>query len=69
VYDTPIAAPQPDQPCNCAIIALDSCPGINFLSCVPGTTPGQAVIGSKVKLTFEATPATGQKVPQWQVIW
>ena len=49
-------------------MALDSCPGINFLSRLPGTAPGKAVIGSKVKLTFEATPASGQKVPGWQVI-
>jgi uncharacterized protein len=64
VYDTPIAALQPDQPCNCAVIALESCPGTNFLSHLPGT----AVIGSKVKLTFEATPASGPKVPEWRVI-
>ena len=69
MYDTPIAALQPDQPYNCAIMALDSCPGINFLSRLPGTAPGQAVIGSEVKLTFEATAATGQKVPEWQVIY
>jgi hypothetical protein len=30
--------------------------------------PGPAVPGSKVKLTFEATPASGQKVPEWRVI-
>jgi hypothetical protein len=29
----------------------------------------KALIGSKVKLTFEATPSAGQKVPEWQVIW
>jgi hypothetical protein len=36
---------------------------------LPGTAPGQAMIGSKVKLTFEATPASGQKVPEGQVIY
>jgi hypothetical protein len=30
--------------------------------------PGQAVTGSKVKLTFVATPASGQKVPEWRVV-
>jgi hypothetical protein len=30
--------------------------------------PGQAVIGSKIKLTFEATPVSGQKVPEWRDI-
>jgi hypothetical protein len=69
VYDTPIAALQPDQPYKCAIMALDSCPGINFLSRPPGIAPGQDVIGSGVKLTCEATAATGQKVPEWQVIY
>ena len=69
MHDTRIAALQPDQPYNCAVIALGSCPGINFLSHLPGTAPGKAVIGSKVKLTFEATPAAGRKVPEWQVIW
>jgi len=66
VHDPPIAAVQPGQPYNCAVIALGSCPGINFLSHLPGTAPGKAVIGSK--LTFEATPATGRKVPEWRVI-
>jgi hypothetical protein len=31
--------------------------------------PGTAVIGSKVKLTFEAAPASGPKVPEWRVTW
>ena len=54
---------------HCAVTALDSCPGINFLSYLPGTAPGKALIGSKVKLTFEATPSAGRKVPERQVIW
>lgn len=29
-YDTPIAALRPDQPGNCAVIALDSRPGIQL---------------------------------------
>jgi uncharacterized OB-fold protein len=68
VYDTPIASLQADQPFNCAVITLDSCPGINFLSHLPGTPPGEVEIGAKVELIFEATPATGQKVPEWRVI-
>jgi hypothetical protein len=39
---------------------LGSCPGINLLSHLPG----KAVIDSKVKLTFDVTPAAGQKVPE-----
>ena len=61
IYDTPIALLQADQPFNCAVIELDHAPGINFLSHLPGTPPGQVPIGGKVKLTFEATQATGQK--------
>lgn len=65
---TPMAAPRLDQPCHCAVIALDSCLGINSQSHLPGAAPGQAVIGSQVTLTFEATPASGQKIPEWRVI-
>jgi uncharacterized OB-fold protein len=68
VYDTPIAALQADQPFNCAVIELDHAPGINFLSHLPGQAPGDVPIGGKVKLTFEATQATGQKVPEWNVV-
>jgi uncharacterized OB-fold protein len=67
VYDTPIAALQADQPFNCAVIQLDSAPGIVFLSHLPGQAAGDVPIGAKVNLTFEATPATGQKVPEWTV--
>ena len=47
---------------------LDHAPGINFLSHLPGQAPGDVPIGGKVKLTFEATQATGQKVPEWNVV-
>jgi uncharacterized protein len=67
VYDTPIAALQADQPFNCAVISLDHAPGIVFLSHLPGSAPGDVPINGKVKLTFEATQATGQKVPEWTV--
>jgi uncharacterized protein len=67
VYDTPVASLQPDQPFNVAVINLDECPGITMLSHLPGTPPGQVQIGAPVRLIFEVTPATGQKVPEWQV--
>ena len=35
---------------------------------LPGQAPGDVPIGAKVRLTFEATPATGQKVPEWTVV-
>ena len=67
VYDTPVASLQPDQPFNVAVIDLDECPGINMMSHLPGTAPGQVPIGAPVRLIFETTPATGQKVPEWQI--
>lgn len=68
VYDSPIAVLQVDQPYNVAVISLDQAPEINMLSHLPGTKPGEVEIGRGVRLIFEVTPATGQKVPEWQVI-
>jgi uncharacterized protein len=67
VYDTPIASLQPDAPFNCAVIALDEAPGINMLSNLPGTPPDEVPFGAPVRLIFEVTPGTGQKVPEWQL--
>jgi uncharacterized OB-fold protein len=68
VYDTPIATLQEDIPYNVAVIQLDDAPGIIMLSHLPGTPVDAVPIGAAVTLTFEATPATGQKVPEWQVV-
>jgi len=68
IYDTPIASLQPDQPYNCAVIALDEAPGINMLSHLPGTPIDEVPIDGKVRLVFETTPATGQKVPEWELL-
>ncbi len=68
IYDTPIAVLQPDQPYNCAIIQLEDDPGILFPSHLPGVAPDEVPIGATVQVTFQATPGTGQKVPEWQVI-
>ena len=38
-----------------------------MMSHLPGTPPDEVPIGAKVRLIFEATPATGQKVPEWVV--
>jgi uncharacterized OB-fold protein len=62
------AARQADQPFNCAVIELDHAPGSNLLSPLPGQAPGDVPIGGKVTLTFAATPAIGQKVPEWTVV-
>jgi uncharacterized OB-fold protein len=68
IYDSPIAELQADQPYNCAVITLDEAPGINFLSHLPGTPVDEVPINAAVRLVFEATQATGQKVPEWQVV-
>jgi hypothetical protein len=67
VYDSPIAVLQPDQPYNVAVISLDQAPEINMVSHLPGSKPGEVRIGAAVRLIFQATPATGQLVPEWQV--
>ena len=68
IYDSPIAELQKDQPYNCAVITLNAAPEINFLSHLPGTPVDEVPIDAQVRLVFEATPATGQKVPEWQVV-
>jgi uncharacterized OB-fold protein len=68
VYDTPVASLQPDQPYNVAVISLDEAPEINMLSHLPGSLVGQVPIGRAVRLVFESTPATGQKVPEWKLV-
>ncbi len=68
IYDTPIASLQFDQPYNVAVIDLDDAPGLNVMSHLPGTPADAVPIGAKVRLIFETTPATGQKVPEWQVV-
>jgi len=67
VYDSPVAVLQADQPYNVAIIELEEDPGVKMLSHLPGTPVDQVPIGGKVSVTFEATPATGQKVPEWRL--
>lgn len=67
VYDTPIASLQEDQPYNVAVIELDDAPGINMMSHLPGTPVDEVPIGAPVTVTFEVTPATGQKVAEWRV--
>jgi uncharacterized protein len=67
VYDTPVVSLQPDLPFNCAVISLDDAEEILFLSHLPGTPVDEVPIGAPVRLIFETTPATGQKVPEWVV--
>ena len=70
IYDTPISSLQPNQPFNCAVIEFESAPGINMLSHLPGTSADAVPVCAKVRVIVETTPATGQKVPEWQrVAW
>lgn len=68
VHDTPISALIPGQPFNVATIALDEEPEVIMLSHLPGTPVDQVPIGAAVEVTFEVTPTTGQKVPEWRVV-
>lgn len=68
VYDSPVATLQADQPYNVAVIALEADPGIKMLSHLPGTPVDDVPIGAPVRIVFEPTPATGQKVPEWEVV-
>jgi hypothetical protein len=68
VYDTPVSVLIPDQPFNIATISLDDEPEIVMFSHLPGIAAEQVPIGAAVEVIFEATPATGQKVPEWRVV-
>jgi hypothetical protein len=49
------------------VITLDEDPGINFLSNLPGTAPGEVPAGAPVELMFEQT-SNGQLIPEWRVV-
>lgn len=68
VHDTPISSLIPDQPFNVAAISIEEEPEVVMLSHLPGVPVDQVPIGAAVKVIFEKTPATGQKVPEWQVV-
>lgn len=68
VHDSPVSSLIPDQPFNVALVALEEEPSAVMLSHLPGTPVDQVPIGAAVEVTFEATPATGQKVPEWRVV-
>ncbi|MDA1010955.1 MAG: OB-fold domain-containing protein, partial [Chloroflexi bacterium] len=68
IYDTPIRLLQGDQPYNLAFIQLEEDPGIIFPSHLPGAPADEVPIGAPVRVIFETTPGTGQKVPEWQLV-
>ena len=67
IRDSRIRGFRPAQPINFAVITLDEDPGINFLSILPGTQPGEVPVGAPVELIFEET-SNGQLVHEWQVV-
>lgn len=68
VYDTPVAAMQPDQPYNLAVIQLEDDPAINMYSHLPGAPIDNVPMGARVEVIFETTPGNGQKVPEWRIV-
>ena len=68
VYDSPVSTLIPDQPFNVATISLEEEPELTMLSHLPGVPVDKVPIGAAVEVFFEATPATGQKVPEWRVV-
>ena len=68
IQDSRIRGFRPAQPINFAIITLDEDPGINFLSNLPGTAPGEVPVGAAVELIFEPTGGSDQLVHEWRVV-
>lgn len=68
IHDTYMPVLRPDLPFNAVVVDLDNAPGVNFFTRLPGSAPGEVPIGAKVRVVFEATPATGQKVPEWVLV-
>ncbi len=68
MHDCRIRVLQAEQPFNLGIVELDEDPGVKMYSHLPGTPPDEVPVGASVKVEFEATPATGQKVPEWRVV-
>lgn len=66
IRDSRIRGFRSAQPINFALITLDADPGINFLSNLPGTAPGEVPVGAPVEVMFEQT-SSGQYVPEWRV--
>lgn len=66
IRDSRIRGFRSAQPINFALITLDQDPGINFLSNLPGTPPGEVPVGAPVEVKFEQT-SSGQFLPEWRV--
>lgn len=67
MYDNSVAPLQAEQPFNTAIIELEEDSELTMLSNLPGVPLDEVPIGAAVHVVFEATPETGQKIPEWQL--
>lgn len=67
IRDSRIRGFRSAQPINFVVVTLDEDPGVNFLSNLPGTPPGEVPVGAAVEVIFEQT-STGQMLPEWRVI-
>ena len=67
VHDCPVRMLQADQPFNLAVIALEEDPEVQMYSHLPGTPVDEVPVGARVRVEFQTTPTTGQKVPEWRV--
>lgn len=68
MYDCRIRVLQADQPFNLAAIELEEDRSVLLYSHLPGTPVDEVPVGARVQVEFEATPATGQMVPEWRVV-
>ena len=68
MHDSRLRLLQADQPFNIAVIELEDDPDIKMLSHLPGVKPGEVTVGASVRVEFQETSATGQKVPEWRVV-
>ena len=68
MYDSRVRVLQAGQPFNIALMQLGEDSGVLFYSHLPGTPVDDVPLGASVKVEFETTPATGQKVPEWRVV-
>jgi len=68
IRDSRIRGYRSAQPINFAIIRLDEDPGINFLSNLPGTPPGEFEDGMPVEVVFAQVEGSDQLIPEWQIV-
>lgn len=68
IRDSRIRGFRSAQPINFAIITLDEDPGLNFLSNLPGTPPGEVPVGAPVEVVFDESAEPNQLIPDWRII-